>query len=193
MNEELQSLSLEELAGKAREGNIAAFERLYRLLFPLVLKCLLAVTRNHQDAEDLTQDLFSHLVKLLYSYDSQRPLKSWLLAVALNAARNYKKRESSGLKKVFEKARAEGIVNTSGKDNPGNPLIEKERNELMLSALRKLPSLDELCFILHHVEKLKIREISEIIGLPETKVVSRIRAAKRSLKRQLEGRSSWNV
>lgn len=70
------------LVRESRAGSPAAFDRLVHELHPRVFGFLLTLTRNRQDAEDLTQDTFVRAWRKLHHFDPSRPLLPWLLTIA---------------------------------------------------------------------------------------------------------------
>ena len=74
------------LARATLDGNPAAFDTLVRTHHRRVLNFIYQMTRQRQDAEDLTQQTFIKAHAHLASYDGRRPLINWLLTIARNNA-----------------------------------------------------------------------------------------------------------
>jgi len=74
------------LVRKARWGNEAAFETLYRRHARAIHGLALRLTGDPAAAEDITQDTFLRMLKFLGGLQPDRPLRPWLRQVASNAA-----------------------------------------------------------------------------------------------------------
>ena len=67
---------------QSQGGSLESFDRLVHLFHPRVFAFLLTLTRNRQDAEDLTQDTFVRAWRKLDRFDPSRPFLPWLLTIA---------------------------------------------------------------------------------------------------------------
>ncbi|MGL4419026.1 MAG: RNA polymerase sigma factor, partial [Gemmataceae bacterium] len=45
--------------------------------------------RHHQDAEDVTQEVFVRAIRALHRWDGVRPLRPWVVAIAVNRCRTW--------------------------------------------------------------------------------------------------------
>src|SRR4051812_46809710 len=70
----------------AAAGDTRAFGELVHTHHRRVFNFLNQMTRQHQDAEDLTQQTFVKAFHHLARFDQQRPLINWLLTIARNSA-----------------------------------------------------------------------------------------------------------
>lgn len=80
------------LAARAQLGDKMAFTRLVHIYGPR-LAALVRSTGIPRDAvEDITQEAFIAAWRSIQDYDKTRPVKSWLFQIALNKARDWRRR-----------------------------------------------------------------------------------------------------
>jgi RNA polymerase sigma factor (sigma-70 family) len=77
------------LVRDAVAGTPRAFDAIVRLHSRRIYNFLHHLTRQHQDAEDLTQQTFVKAFHNLHRFDPQRPLINWLLTIARRSALNH--------------------------------------------------------------------------------------------------------
>jgi RNA polymerase sigma-70 factor (ECF subfamily) len=74
-----------DLVERARDGDVAAFEQLYRAHAGRVYGLCLRMTGQPEMAEDLTQDAFVNAWKSLPGYEGRSSFSTWLHRIAVNA------------------------------------------------------------------------------------------------------------
>ncbi len=168
-----------ELLGKAQQGDLAAFEEIYRQTSGFVYNVALRVTRHHADAEDVTQEVFVKAHKNLARFGFQSSLKTWLYRVTVNTA------ISRGRKKTGEAnlaAKYKNHVATSPASEPfPDPLLKKDNETLVASLLARLDPDQRACVVLREMEGLAYDKISEILEIPVNTVRSRLHRAREAL------------
>ncbi|MEJ7713757.1 MAG: sigma-70 family RNA polymerase sigma factor [Pyrinomonadaceae bacterium] len=73
-----------ELAQTSANGDIAAFEQLYRRHFRRVYSICLRMTGNPTEAEDMAQDVFVHLFNKVGSFRGESAFTTWLHRMTVN-------------------------------------------------------------------------------------------------------------
>src|ERR1700722_15857113 len=83
-------MEINELAVKAKNGDLAAFDQLYNLLARRLLYRIRKKIQNRQDAEDVLQEVF---IKSYKGLSSLRPGKiyfsAWLFKITTNTVNDY--------------------------------------------------------------------------------------------------------
>ena len=74
------------LLGRARRGEAAAFEQLYRWFERPVFTLALRLTGQREDAQDILQDTMLKLFDKLSEYRGDAPFWGWLRQIAVNEA-----------------------------------------------------------------------------------------------------------
>jgi RNA polymerase sigma-70 factor (ECF subfamily) len=91
---------------QARRGSPVAWEALVRRYQDAVFRLAYLVLRDGGEAEDVAQETFVRAYLALERFESGRPLRPWLMRIAINLARN--RRRSIGrylayLRRAFER------------------------------------------------------------------------------------------
>ncbi|MDE2195762.1 MAG: sigma-70 family RNA polymerase sigma factor, partial [Gammaproteobacteria bacterium] len=74
-----------ELTGRARDGDVAAFEQLYRRHVGRIHAVCLRLAGNRALAEECTQDVFVQAWQALAGFRGDSGFGSWLHRIAVNA------------------------------------------------------------------------------------------------------------
>ena len=147
------------------------------------------VTRSCQEADDLYQDTFLKLYEMGDKLAIRTNPKSFLMGVALNLYRNYKrklsvrKRITGASVPVDEIA---GSVSFEGQETEAM-VISKEECQIVRKAVTKLPDKYRIPILLYYMEELSQAEIAEMMRISEGTVKTRIHRAKKLLREKLEG------
>ena len=159
---------------RARQGDIAAFERLaerhmtdlYRLATALV---------GAADARDLTQETLVAAWRELPRLRDPERFLPWLRRIAVNRCRNHLRSRS--------RHPAENLLEAvpSGRSE----LADADRRLDMADALGVLPVGQRAVVVLHYLVGLPLREVAETLGVPEGTAKSRLNAALTTLRNEL--------
>lgn len=149
-------LAMTDLVDRARGGDTAAFERLYRENVGRVYAICLRMCADRARAEELTQDAFVRAWEKLPSFRGEAAFSSWLYRLTVNV--------------VLQRARSEGrrrwdLVGDDttpfGASTPGAPPgLARDLDR----AIAELPDGARIAFVLHDVEGYEYTEIAEITG-----------------------------
>lgn len=147
-----------------------------------------SITHNMQDADDLYQDTFVKVFELQEDVVIEKNPKSFLMSVAVNLYRNYKRKLSVrqriiGIGTVW----GEEITEVPSKEQMTEEMIlAKEECQMVRQAVEMLSDKYKIPILLFYMEDLSIADISKILKLSEGTVKSRIHRAKIILKQKLE-------
>lgn len=140
-----------------------------------VLRAAYSCCGNYAEAEDITQEVFLILHSKRISFDSDEHLKAWLLRVALNKCKNFRR--------SFRVSHTQSIEDTdelsaSYSMNTG----EIEIRELLKSMPKKYSSV----IYLYYYEGYNIREIGEILRKSTNTVSSLLQRGREKLRLEME-------
>lgn len=162
------------LIREAAAGDTRAFGELVHTHHRRVFNFLNQMTRQHQDAEDLTQQTFVKAFHHLARFDQQRPLINWLLTIARNSALNHFRDV-----KKWEEMPADAA---SYEPTPAHQAERKEQQENLWARARTLLSPHEFEVLwLRFAEELSTRETARVVGLTETHVKVLVFRARQAL------------
>jgi RNA polymerase sigma-70 factor (ECF subfamily) len=147
-----------ELVRRAAEGDVEAYERLYREHVGRVHGLCLRMTRDRSEAEELVQDVFVRVWEKLGTFRGGSAFSTWLHRVAVNT--------------VIERLRAHGRWRNrhdalaDPEAAPDDAFARRDGADIDLErAIAELPERARMVFVLHDVEGHKHREIAEMTGL----------------------------
>lgn len=146
------------------------------------------LTKSRQEAEDLYQDTFLKMVELGDRIDIRSNPKSYLLSVAVNLWKN-RKRKFAWRQRITGPVLSvedEEIRLPSEEISLEEQVISREEEQMVQKAVNELPEKYRLLVLLFYMEELKLSEISQVLGIPEGTVKSRLFKAKKVLKKELE-------
>ncbi len=172
----------------ALKGDTKAFaiivDRYKHMVFTLAMK----MVRNREEAEEVAQDVFFKVYRVLSTFKGDAKFSTWLYKIAYHRSLDYIKKQKRTL-------------NTSAidvNDHYNLPDIAykldylevNERKQTIKDAIDALPEDDAVVITLHYFEELSLKEIAEIMNItPNTVKVRLFRSRKRLavlLKNKLE-------
>lgn len=147
------------------------------------------VTRNRQEADDLYQDTFLKMYEMADQFVIMTNPKSFLMSVALNLYRNYKRKlsirqritgVSVSMEEIAESIPFEGL-------DTEDMVISREECQIVRMAVAKLPDKYRIPILLYYMEDLTQTEIAAVMQISDSSVKTRIYRAKKILREKLEG------
>jgi RNA polymerase sigma-70 factor (ECF subfamily) len=164
-----------------KNGDLRAFERIVKSTMKRAYHIALGLVGNIEDARDLSQESYMAAHHSRKSFDVERPFFPWFYKILRNRCLNFiekraRRREIS--LDVLVQRRAPG-------SSPDNLAIRKERIEAVWKALFSLSPQHREIIILRSFRELSYREISDLLGISEGTVMSRLFYARRALYKSL--------
>lgn len=186
-----------DLANRCINGDEAAWEQLVRQYRRKVWNVAYHFTGRSAEADELTQEIFLHVLGALKSFDPQGSLSAWLGRVARNYAIDQyrrRRREASHTAKVEdpdELVRRE--KDPSQATNPDYQLEQKDLAAWIRSGLERLPKELGQAVILRDLQEMSYEEMVELLDIPLGTVKSRLNRGRLELARQLKRRrAEWS-
>jgi RNA polymerase sigma-70 factor (ECF subfamily) len=165
-----------------KDGDIQAFETLYRRHKDSLYRYLLRLSLNQEAAEDLFQEAWSKIVKSRHRYRPTAKFTTFLYRVAHNCFIDYVRRNNRHMQKV--------CVDPDTRPDPGEePDVRAERSlarRRLEAALLTIPFEQRDAFLLHEEAGLSVDTIAEISGVKRETIKSRLRYASKKLKAALD-------
>ncbi|MGN0452498.1 MAG: RNA polymerase sigma factor [Ruminococcus sp.] len=136
---------------------------------------------GRQDAEDLYQITWEKVIKGIKGYDSTKPFDKWLWSVCVNAHRDMMKNSFRRRVLAFDKSEELEKLLSSIPDK------SKDMDEYIAlhNAINRLPLPKRQVIALYYFKDLSTAELSEILGIPEGTVKSRLKAARDQIRKEL--------
>ena len=114
---------------------------------------------NHEDASDLSQDVFLRAFRGLKSFRGGASLKTWLYRIGVNTCLN----RVTAKKPVTEDIDARQHVDT-GHESPDDRVLREERGVRVRTAIAQLPPKQRATLVLRMYQELSHEEIAGVLG-----------------------------
>ena len=175
---------IRQLIQLAQAGDSKAFHQLVALHDDKIMTLAFQLTQNTTDAEDLYQEVFIKAYKSISKFRFQSAFYTWLYRITVNTFYNLKRSQNKmSILEAIEDG-SDHLLNISEEPNDF-----PERNEIIIAvkeAAEKLPQKQRTAFLLKHMQNLKIREISGIMGIGEGTVKKYLFRAMEKLRIELK-------
>jgi len=140
---------------------------------------------RHDEAEDLTQDVFLKLFKSLKTFDRRANFSTWLISVSRNLCIDHYRSTRREHEVVTHDVDASSLAQPSTIESPLTMLERRDRVGLLRAALDKLAPSLRTAVMLRDIQELSYQEIAERLDVPEGTVKSRINRGRTELARQI--------
>ena len=167
------------LAERCRQGELGAFEELYRAHSGRLYSVALRMVGNTADAEDLLQEIFLSAHRKLESFRGESSLGTWLYRLAVNLCLDYLRSRTGRASHVTDPLDDDPSL----PEPAGRGLADRTISRMDLErALTQLPLGCRTAFVLHDVEGLEHKEIGEVMGIAEGTSKSQVHKARLRLR-----------
>jgi len=181
----LPELSEAALVEACLAGRAGAFDLIVERHRRSVYQLCWRFAGNHEDASDLSQDIFLRAYRGLRSFRGQSSLATWLYRIGVNVCLNAVSSKAS-LRKTVEPIGDEQYVDTRG-ESPSERLLKEERGARVRAAIAELPKKQRATLILRMYHEMSHQEIADVLGSSVGAVKANFFHALGNLKRQLGG------
>jgi RNA polymerase sigma-70 factor (ECF subfamily) len=181
----------QQLVARTQEGDVAAFDQLVVKYTPRLYGLVYNMTSNHEDTNDLLQDVFSKAYKSIRGFRGKSSFYTWIHSIAVNMTLNFLKKRRRRSSLSLDDAEA-GLQNDSSFVDHGhrsNPRRQSNIHELQKKLNEALQALSEdhrAVVTMFDIQGMPHAEISKILGVSEGTVRSRLYYAHQQLQGHLE-------
>ena len=178
------------LVRQARGGDAGAYGELVRRYQDRVYTLIYGLIQNHDDALDLTQDVFVRAHSSLDRFREEAVFYTWIYRIALNACIDFKRRKQHSIEPFSLDGDLLGDAGFEPPDcrpssQPERALENKELGRLLRRAIAGLPEPLRIAVVLHDIEGLQQKEIAALLNCPIGTVKSRIQRGRCELRLKL--------
>ena len=162
------TLTLEDLARSAIEGDRDALDLVARQLQGDIYGLALRMLWNKEDAEDATQEILVRVITRLSQFDFRSRLKTWAYRVAVNHILDVKKSAIERLHLNFEQFAenlAAGLEPVSADDAERSLLIDDVKVGCSLAMLQCLDRSHRLAYVLGEIMELSGPEAADVLEI----------------------------
>jgi len=173
------------LINRALGGERAAFGELALRYQDRLFSSMIGVTGSAEEAEDVVQDALVRAFLKLDSFQQNSQFFTWLYRIAFNVALSRHRRRRSRIS-IDQNREATGAEPIDDGETPYEPMLRRERVEMVQRALSQLTDQHRAILILREMDECSYEEIAEILDISIGTVRSRISRARGQLKLALE-------
>ena len=169
----------QDILERASQGEMQAFEELYRVSASLVYNVALRITRNSADAEEVAQDVFMKIYHSLKDFQFRSSFKTWVYRITVNTAIN--RYRQSAREKSLRVGYDDALGSFPVAGSTAQGAIQSD-NEAALNGLLGMLSLEHrTCLVLREIQGLSYGEIAAALKIPINTVRSRLKRARQAL------------
>lgn len=172
------------LIKKSIEGSQDAFARLVDIYKNYVFAIILNFIKDYGEVENVAQEVFLQIYISLSTYNNDN-FKGWIGKIAANKSIDWIRRKRA----KFSEESVENTTNlidgvSLAKNNPEMSVVRKERKELLLKVINKMPEIYSTAIEKFYFQEKSYEMIAEEEGVTVKTIASRLYRAKILLKKK---------
>ncbi|WP_079708038.1 sigma-70 family RNA polymerase sigma factor [Paraliobacillus ryukyuensis] len=164
-----------KLIKKAKAGDKKAFEKLLSLHSDRLYRTAFIYTGNREDALDTVQETAYKAFLAIKQLKENKYFLTWLTRILINSAYDLRKKQKKDV--PFEYI----------SDLPSNKNERIDEHIDLVRAINELKDNQRDAIILFYYHDLPIKEVSEIMNIPENTVKTNLQRGKKQLKNTMKG------
>ena len=181
-----QPAAPDELIERCLQGDQIAWETIVRQHWRKVFNVAYKFVGKHDEAEDLTQDIFLKIFRSLHTFDRRANFQTWLISVSRNLCIDHY-RSVRKERQTINRDVDPGDLTPASRDVSAYAALEQQdRVVLLRAAMQQLPETLRTAVMLRDIYELTYQEIADQLHLPEGTVKSRINRGRTELARQIQ-------
>src|SRR5690349_10445569 len=181
----------QQLVARTQAGEAAAFDELVVKYTPRLYGLVYNMTSNHEDTNDLPQDIFSKAYKSIGGFRGKSSFYRWIHSIAVNMTLNFLKKRGRRFHLSLDDMDGSAQTDKESLELTAtpSPVREADLSELqrrLSEAMMKLSDEHRAVVTMFHIQGMPHAEISKILKVSEGTVRSRLFYANRQLQNYLD-------
>jgi RNA polymerase sigma-70 factor (ECF subfamily) len=173
------------LVRRAQDGDEMAFREIVERYQSKVFSIIYGILRNHNDAEDIAQQVFTKVYFSIRNFDFRSSLLTWIYKITVNECYDYlrkKKVRKLVYESDFTEEDALRMENSETARDPRRPVdVTLAQRDLALKLLSRLPEEERTLLLLKEVEGHSVEELAEMTGINENTIKVKLFRARQKL------------
>jgi RNA polymerase sigma-70 factor (ECF subfamily) len=178
--------AIDALIQRCLAGDQQAWEEIVRQHRRKVFNIAYKFTGKHDEAEDLTQDIFLKIFRSLHTFDRRANFQTWLVSVSRNLCIDHYRSVRKERETIDRDVDAGALTPAASTPSAYAELEQRGRVELLRRAMAELQPTLRSAVMLRDLQELSYQEIADRLQLPEGTVKSRINRGRTELARQIQ-------
>ena len=181
----------QQLVARTQSGDASAFDQLVVKYTPRLYGLVYNMTSNHEDTNDLLQDVFAKAYKAIRGFRGKSSFYTWIHSIAVNMTLNFLKKRSRRYHLSLDDVDAsiqndKEFLELTGTSSPVREADLSELQRRLNEAMMKLSDEHRAVVTMFHIQGMPHAEISKILRVSEGTVRSRLFYANRQLQNYLD-------
>jgi RNA polymerase sigma-70 factor (ECF subfamily) len=176
---------IEALIQRCLSGDQSAWEQIVQLHRRKVFNVAYKFVGRHEEAEDLTQDIFLKVFKSLNTFDRRANFQTWLISVSRNLCIDHYRSVRKERESIDNGVDTDTLAPPTPGTGPIEALEQRDRVQLLRQALAALAPTLRTAVVMRDLQEYTYQEIADALHLPEGTVKSRINRGRTELARQI--------
>ncbi len=194
---EVRTTEDETLVAAAKKGHTIAFEALVERHRRTILSVAQRITRNREDAEDVTQQSFQQAFVHLDEFAGDSSFSTWLTRIAINEAlmllrKNRGSREVSVEDSSGDVAASRFLDIPDSGPSPEGHYWRLQQRRILVLAMAQLKPEARTAIQLRDLGDRSVRETAQILGISASAVKSRRYHGRAKLREVFERHVEWS-
>jgi len=181
-----QPATPDRLIEQCLKGDQVAWEQIVRQNRRKVFNVAYKFVGKHEEAEDLTQDIFIKIFKALATFDRRANFQTWIVSISRNLCIDHYRSVRKERQTIAREVDTADLQPASSDRTPYAVAEHQDLRATLREALQTLPVTLRTAVVLRDLQELSYQEIAEKLELPEGTVKSRINRGRIELARQLK-------
>jgi RNA polymerase sigma factor (sigma-70 family) len=181
----------QQLVARTQSGDPGAFDQLVVKYTPRLYGLVYNMTSNHEDTNDLLQDVFSKAYKAIRGFRGKSSFYTWVHSIAVNMTLNFLKKRGRRFQLSLDDVDAsiqndKEFLELTATSSPVREADLSELQRRLNEAMMKLSDEHRAVVTMFHIQGMPHAEISKILRVSEGTVRSRLFYANRQLQNYLD-------
>src|SRR4051812_33853261 len=176
---------IEAIIQRCLQGDERAWDAIVRQYRRKVFNVAYKFVGRHEEAEDLTQDIFLKIFKSLGTFDRRANFQTWLISVSRNLCIDHYRSVRQERQAIDHQIDPNELSPVAHEPGPIAAIEQQDRVLLLREALAALPESLRKAVLMRDIQELTYQEIADKLHLPEGTVKSRINRGRTELARQI--------
>ena len=157
-----QPATPDSLIEQCLKGDQAAWETVVRQNWRKVFNVAYKFVGKHDEAEDLTQDIFLKIFKALATFDRRANFQTWIVSISRNLCIDHYRSVRKERQTIAREVDTGDLQPASADRGPYQAAEHQDLRALLRQALQALPATLRTAVILRDLQELSYQELSLI-------------------------------
>ncbi len=180
-----------ELVARTQAGEVRAFDELVVRYTPRLYGLVYNMTSNHEDTNDLLQEIFSKAFRSIKGFQGKSSFYTWMHSIAANMTINFLKKRNRRRAMSLDDidngiANDPDFISATSDTDPRHQANLTELQKKLNESMMKLSIEHRTVVTMFDIQGMPHAEIAKILGISEGTVRSRLFYAHRQLQNHLQ-------